>query len=363
MKELRYAIVVLKSGDDHYHKIALNYTPLSLDYQECNRLPTSNPVDYFVMNEYTPLNGYDVIIIIKSGTIFLWGAYEHHYKDTVETSTYEYIHINESVQFHRPKGTGVTDLGAKFIHSLDMSSAEDFYSSHENILTSLIDDSNITYLMHNEIPNYGNVTKPVDWAITVSSGFFINCILDHHGFNKTSTIHHVDISKISLRVHKYTINNWDGSDFESWINHLNKKFPSMSFWNKGKFTNKDKKWKHVWSNVQTHFGDSWLRHWDEYRNLNHEWHRMNIKDIHSINTSGQGIIWWNGALKRLPSNLLKTSKQSHQHAIDFLKRLPKDTICYGNDHCNIQFDGINSKLALDKVLTYNSRERLWTAKI
>ena len=34
---LKYAIVVIKSGNEHFDNIALNYTQLSLDYQECNR--------------------------------------------------------------------------------------------------------------------------------------------------------------------------------------------------------------------------------------------------------------------------------------------------------------------------------------
>lgn len=360
---LKYAIVVLRSGDDHFDKIALNYTQLSLDYQECNRLPTENQVDYYVMDSYTYLHGYDIVMVVNAGTIFLWGAYEHHYKKMIEASKHEYIHFSDDVWFHKPLGDGTTHIEAKFIHKLNTDSAEEFYNSHDTILTSLIDDSNITYLMHNEIPNYGDVTKPVDWAITVSSGFFINCILDHHGFSEKSVIHHVDISKISLHVHKYTIENWDGNDFESWVEHLNNKFPSMSLWNRKKFTSEDKKWKVVWKDVQNHFGDKWQEHWNKYKSLNHKWHRMNIKDISSIDTNGQGIIWWDGALKRIPSNLLKTSKQSHQNAIDFLWRLPEDTICYGNDHCNLQFDGISSKLALKKVLSHNSREKLWTDKI
>ena len=51
---------------------------------------------------------------------------------------------------------------------------------YDNILTSLIDDSNITYLMHN-VCNYGTVKE----LIITYSGFFINCI--YHGFNKSNT--------------------------------------------------------------------------------------------------------------------------------------------------------------------------------
>lgn len=355
----KYAIVVVRSGKDHHDDVALNYTQLSLDYQEKNRIPTQNKIDYFVVDDYTTLPGYDVIMVVQAGTIFLWGAYELHYKQMVEESPFEYITLNKNVWFHKPSGTGDTKFVGKHIHTLNTETAKDFYGSHDNLLTSLIDDSNITYLMHNEIPNYGPVTEPVDWAMTVSSGFFINCILSHHGYKDTTVVHHVDISKISLQVHRYTIRKWNGVDFPGWMKHLNEKFISMGLWNRRKFTEQDNKWQSVWDNVQEFFGDDWYEHWERYCSLEHKWHRMNIKDIHTIPKKGQGIIWWNGALKRLPSNLLKTSEQSHKDAVAFISRLPEDTICYGADHCDMQFDGVNANTACRLVSLEDSRKALW----
>ena len=71
---------------------------------------------------------------------------------------------------------------------------------------------------------------------------------------------------------------------------------------------------------------------------------MNIKDIGCIDTNGQGMIWWNGALKE---QLLI----NYQNAIEFLQQAEEITY-------NLQFDGISSKLALDKVLSHNSREKM-----
>lgn len=354
-----YAIVVIRSGNEHHDEVALNYTQLSLDYQRTNRVQTDDIVDFYVQDVYEPMHYYDCVLVIQAGTIFLWGAYEHFYKPDIDKMQAGYIHLSDTVFVHKPAFNTTITFPAKYIHVLDTRSAEDFWSSHDALLTSLIDDSNITYLMHNEIPVLGdNSAFCVDWAVTVSSGFFINYLLDHHCFTKNTVVHHVDISKISLQVHRYTIKNWDGKDWPDWMQHLNEKFISMGLWNRRKFTQEDKRWPVVWKHVQDYFGDRWLDHWQQYCDLEHEWHRTNIKYF-DFPQEGQGVAWWNGALKRLPSNLCKTSEQSYQGAIDFLGRLPANTICYGSDHCDTQFDGTPAEVARSITRIGNSRDMLW----
>ena len=41
-----YAIVVIRSGNEHHDEVALNYTQLSLDYQRTNRVQTDDIVDF-----------------------------------------------------------------------------------------------------------------------------------------------------------------------------------------------------------------------------------------------------------------------------------------------------------------------------
>ena len=357
----KYAIVVERSGREHHDDVALNYTQLSLDYQRTNRVQTDEIVDFYVMDKYIPFRNYDVVLVVKAGTIFLWGAYEQHYKKDIDNMQSGYIHLSDTVFVHKPKYKNTITFPAKHVQVLDTSNAEDFWASHDAILESLIDDSNITYLMHNEIPKLGDASQCycVDWAVTVSSGFFINYLLDHHCFTKNTVVHHVDISKISLQVHRYTIKNWNGKDWPDWMQHLNEKFISMGLWNRRKFTEEDKRWPVVWKHVQDYFGDRWLDHWQQYCDLEHEWHRTNIKYFDFPQMMGQGLVWWNGALKRLPANLCKTSEQSHQSAIDFLHRLPADTICYGSDHCDAQFDGVPVEVAHSIANIGNSRDLLW----
>ncbi len=356
------AIVVVRSGYEHHDDVALNYTQLSLDYQRTNRVKGED-IDYYVVDEYLPEDDfYDSVLVIQAGTIFLWGAYEHFYKSSVEQMPFKLIHLSDTVFVHQPNGKeGRCTFPAKYIYELNTSTPEGFWGSHDRILTSIIDDSNITYLMHNEIPVLENKTnKLVDWAITVSSGFFINCILDWHGFHTKTAVHHIDISKISLQVHRYTIKNWDGKNIAHWMEHLNKQFPNMGLWNRRKFTSEDKRWLRVWENVEKQFGQRWLEHWKSYCELEHHWHRINISEIDSIiPKEGQGMIWWNGALKRLPSNIGKTSNQSWQSAQEFISKLPSDTICYGSDHCDMQFDGVSADIVKSMTSVCNSRETLW----
>ena len=78
--------------------------------------------------------------------------------------------------------------------------------------------------------------------------------------------------------------------------------------------------------------------------------------------SQNGVIWWNGALKRMPSNLIKDSAASHKYAISFVKEIATrypGAVCYGSDHCLQQYNGLDASVALKLVQQENSREKLW----
>jgi hypothetical protein len=101
----------------------------------------------------------------------------------------------------------------------------------------------------------------------------------------------------------------------------------------------------------------------------HEYYRINIININdvksmfaNIDTTGQGAIWWNGAMKRSSANIMKTSEQSHAYAIKFityLHELDPDMICYGSDHCALQFDGLPASECSARVSAADSRAQLW----
>ena len=48
-------------------------------------------------------------------------------------------------------------------------------------------------------------------------------VLYNNGFKDDANIHHIDISKPSLRIRRYTIEHWDGQDFNYGLSILHKK--------------------------------------------------------------------------------------------------------------------------------------------
>lgn len=366
---MKKAFVIITNGDNWWDEIALNYSQLSLDYSVTSRFD-SDIFEYIVAKEIPKrmYQTHDLIITVQAGTIFLYGMYEAFFTKLPEIGM---IKLAEGVVAHQPAFREFDDLSRPTpIQVVSTISQNAFAEGHASLATNLIDDSNMTYFMHNELPVLGNITKPLKWAATVSSGFFINTVMDHHKFDNDCKIHHFDISKISLQVRQYTIENWNGKDVFNWIDKLHDKFPSIQLFNKGKLTKRDPSFKRIWQSHIESFGeDKWLEHWQQYVELDHTYHRINISNINDvksmfakIDTTGQGAIWWNGAMKRIAANIMKTSDQSHAYAtkfITYLNELDPDMICYGSDHCGLQFDGATARECAALVNDTDSRDNLW----
>ena len=216
--------------------------------------------------------------------------------------------------------------------------------------------------MHNEIPTPKSFNKEIEWAMTVSSGFYINYVLYNNGFKDDANIHHIDISKPSLRIRRYTIEHWDGQDFNLWVEHLHKKFPLLNMFSKSISSQ-------CLEHMEQTFDTNWLEHWKKYKQCNHYYHFCNLNDnkslINILNKHNPNkkvsTFWWNGALKRLPGSILKTSEQSFQSVKTFLETLNSynsNMVAYGNDHCITEYNGITVKEAINKTM-HNSRESLW----
>jgi len=358
------AVIIISTGNKWYNLIANNYSQLSIDFSVSSRY-SSDSMDYYVVDKFVQshFEHYSSVLLIEAGTLFLWGTYERHVAPNLEN--YEWTYILPTVRVWQPKGTGEQNLTLdRTVDYIPSDTEQNFLTGHTAVVKNLIDDSNMSYLVHNELPVHGNKTGPVDWAMTVSSGFFINSLLQYHGYHKDTVVHHIDISKPSLQVRKYTIENWDGKKLGAWIDHVNEKFPTIGLFNRSQFSSKGKTKRIVWDALQNEFGDGWLDHWRSYQKLQHHFHRVNITDPDDMkpifkNTTGNGVIWWNGALKRMPGNLLKDSNASWKNAKQFISSIPGDTICYGGDHCLQQYNGISASEVLKEVASENSRDRLW----
>lgn len=360
------AVVIVNKGNDWYHDITLNYTQLSIDHSVSSRYSQSD-YSYYVTQDFDPdkFKQHDLVLVIDSGELLLWGRYEKNVMPYIKNN--EYTIINEHAYVWQPYGDGRVSLDLQVEHVYS-DTVDDFLSTHAGAVTGLVDDSNISYLMHYELPVYGGVSHQMDWAITVSSGYFINGLLHHHGFHSNTVVHHIDISKISLATRQYTIENWNGQDIQGWIQHLQSLYPSMELFNRNKFTQHDHEYMDIWNDLQRQFGDDWQSHWDKYQALNHKYHRLNISNLNDVKNlldkmpSQNGVIWWNGALKRMPSNLIKDSAASHKYAISFVKEIATrypSAVCYGSDHCLQQYNGLDASVVLKLVQQENSREKLW----
>ena len=350
------AFVIIK--DDWGCDIALNYTQLNFDYCMVGRI-NKPEFEFFITHDIKLINvyRYEYVIVVDSGTIIPYTYYEEQLHDKIKDSNAEYIDIVPHITIIKPGGKGREELKLNwtipFVNS----------SSHESITNLLLKNSNTCYIMHNEIPVAKCATdKDIEWAMTLSSGFYINYILNNNRFKEDANIHHIDISKPSLHIREYTTKNWNGEDLYSWVDHLHNKFPMLKLFSKSISTQ-------CVEHMEQTFNSNWLSHWKKYQQCNHHYHHCNLNDISSLinildkhsPSKKVSTFWWNGALKRLPANIMKTSKQGCESVKIFLETLNNynsNMIVYGSDHCVTEYNGITVKSAIKRT-KYNSRDKLW----
>jgi|TARA_B100001105_G_C22369404_1_gene434247 hypothetical protein len=340
------AFILLHQPDYHnkqFYDICVNYTKLYFDHSFIERVGSEKFV-FIETNDITVSNNYDFSIIAKPGYLLSYPYYESNLKDD--------------------KGKILaTDLNIPHVDY------NNFVETHSVITNELLSASNRCYIIHNEIPNIKKATiGKIKWAATVSSGFFINYILDVHDFEDNAIINHVDISKPSLQVRKYTIDNWNGKNYLQWMDHLYEKFPLMeSFNGKLRLRSTYPAAIRIWKHVEETFKNNWIEHWNRYKNCKHNYIPCNLasNDIDKLFKSKpkeNSVFWWNGALKHLPANVLKTSNDSHKMSINFIQKINNynsELITYGSDFCSMYFNGITASKALNNVKEYNSRDFLW----
>jgi len=360
------AFVIITKKSDWISNIALNYTQLNFDYCMANRINKPD-FEFIITNDANLVNiyRYEYVIIVDSGTILPYTYYEEWIHDKIKKSDAEYIDFKDTptVTIVKPGGKGREELTLNWaLPFIDPSSTDTFSATHESAINLLLKNSNTCYIMHNEIPTPESFNKEIEWAMTLSSGFYINYILHNNGFKDDANIHHIDISKPSLRIRRYTIEHWDGQDFNLWVEHLHEKFPLLNMFSKSISSQ-------CLEHMEQTFDTNWLEHWKKYKQCNHYYHLCNFNDnkslINILNKHHPGnkvsTFWWDGALKRLPGNILKTSEQSFQSVKTFLTTLSNynsNMIVYGSDHCNNEYNGITVNKAIKKTM-HNSRDSLW----
>lgn len=365
-------ILLCNDNESWQYNVAKNYTRLNFDYCMNDRVGNTDYefIEVFDL-DFVELKKYDYCLVLTPGVILEYSYWESKIRPIVEKSTANKITFdNPYFWIIRHCGTGTQYIHLdRYYPYIDSSTEDSFSQTHTSCMSGLVQNSNISYIIHNEIPQPVNCHEHLNFVMTVSSGFYVNYILRLSNFDKKTNIHHIDVSPMSLHVRKYTIENWNGCHFYDWMDHLYEKFPLLEVYNgKYRLHSNHPSARRCWQHVQDTFGDEWLEHWHRYQQCKHTYNVCNFGDnvmlrntLSNLDLSGKGAFWWNGALKRMPANVLKSSEQSHRSALEFfntLREFNSDIAGYGSDHCVTTFNGDT----MDEICTRlnkNSREELW----
>lgn len=376
---MKYAVCIVHSGRKTWQEeVAVNYTKLCFDYCMASRVDKPN-IDFYDIDVLeaaildTIKQKYDYVLLLRAGVLFEYSYWEDKVKEIVESNIEQYdIKFNENISVQRNGNTTWHKISLlKEFPYVDYTDENTFSKTHIDAMEILVHNSNLSYLIHNEIPVVAKgTTRPLDYAITLSSGFYINYVLDINTFTDSTVIHHVDVSRMSLYAKQYMIENWSGGNFLSYLDHMYEKFPMLELFNgKHRLHSHHPAAKKCWQHVLDTFGElEWIEHWKKYKNLKHTYNYVNLQNNANLRSAlgkydltGNGAFWWNGALKRMPANVLKSSEQSYESAKEFLSTLEfinPNMIAYGSDHCITEFNGCTVKEA-NKQMFFNSREKLW----
>lgn len=371
MASKAFVIVHDNPQNTWFYDVATNYTKLNFDYCMADRFIENSDWDFYETNKLNlnNYNNYEFIIVTKPGVIFPYSYFQRVIEPHISDAEYYKFPNTELVHIWCPKGYGVKELDIKYTFPyVDPTNANTFSATHDSAIDILLRNSNLAYVVHNETPKPVELKKPVQWAMTVSSGFYINYILEDAGFDSKTIVNHVDISKSSLAVRRYTIENWDGKDYLKWLDHLYEKFPLLDIFNSGQFKRGHRPTHQVLEHMEYKWGNSWEQHWKKYQECDHYYNICNFGDVNAFNKILQehdvyetSVFWYNGALKRQPANVNKTSRQSHANAKRFMKAIADynpNLLVYGSDHCCKQFNGVKATTALE-AMEEDSRETLW----
>ena len=375
---MTYAVCIIHHGRETWQEeVAVNYTKLCFDYCMASRVDKPN-IDFYETDRVSNLDNithkYDYVLVLRAGVLFEYSYWEDKVKEIVESNI-----ENGPIKFNDDIAVVVKGLKSHQTISLDRNfprvdyrNDDTFSKTHIDAMEILVHNSNLSYLIHNEIPvvNKGT-TQPLDYAITLSSGFYVNYVLDINTFTDDTVVHHVDVSRMSLYARQYMIENWSGGNFLGYLDYMYKKFPMLELFNgKHRLHSHHPAAQKCWQHVLDTFGEEgWMQHWKKYKKLKHTYNHVNLqnnanlrKTLGKYDLTGNGAFWWNGALKRMPANVLKSSEQSYESAKEFLSTLEfinPNMIAYGSDHCITEFNGCTVKDALKKMSYNNSRENLW----
>lgn len=153
--------------------------------------------------------------------------------------------------------------------------------------------------------NYPKVTN----LYSVGSGFKALTLLHQSNWDNTTNIVFYDYSKTTLNLKKWLTKNWDGKDYVSILKDYKENatcdccdapLQATYIWHREVDIYKDEDiLKERFKNIVEYFGgmESWLKFWNKFKNLNHEYITCNLLGdyspliSHMKENEGNNLLW------------------------------------------------------------------------
>jgi hypothetical protein len=202
------------------------------------------------------------------------------------------------------------------------------------------------------------MTGPVSTLYCVAAGFKPNWILHTHTFDANSRVVFFDYSDKALAFRKLLVEEWDGTDYPHFLEHVFRKLPSPEtfyhLWDDLRpedLTAAD--FQSAWDSELDRWGgaQAFKDHWRAYRQLPHSYVHCSILSepqqlFALLGTGPNEVIWWSNAFFTVYSNWFKTlpeRKLIYDAWVNGLTARNPDLWVYGFDYNNIGLNGIQAR--------------------
>jgi hypothetical protein len=202
------------------------------------------------------------------------------------------------------------------------------------------------------------MTGPVSSLYCVAAGFKPNWILHTHTFDANTRVVFFDYSDKALAFRRLLLEEWDGTDYPHFLEHVFRKLPSPEtfyhLWDDLRpedLTAAD--FQQAWDSELDRWGgaQAFQNHWRSYRLLPHAYVHCDILSqpqqlFAQMGTGSNEVIWWSNAFFTVFSNWFKTlpeRKLIYDTWINGLAARNPDLWVYGFDYNNIGLNGIQAR--------------------
>lgn len=174
---------------------------------------------------------------------------------------------------------------------------------------------------------------PVDALFSAAAGFKPIALLRNNKFHKNTVVHYFDWCEASLNFKKHLLETWNGLDFDQWLLEHDLQYNFSSTY-RGNY-------KEFWDmeiNNEFNSQDDFKKLWNEYRELEHHYHVIDIvsepkKLFDLINQySGNRVLWTTNIWASMQLHWSLEPEVLEERWLEFESLIPKDLTLYGQDY-------------------------------